>query len=81
MAASRLFFTRAPIFFSRATVNAFSGKEIGDIARSSRIASSLKPSVACLDLNFCPFSDDSLMHPLYLCLIHVSAASALIVTW
>src|SRR3990170_887923 len=47
------FFTSAPIFASSAAVNSFSAKEVGHMAPSSRFASSLKPNVAYLDLNFC----------------------------
>ena len=46
------FFTSAPIFASSAAVNSFSAKEAGHMAPSSRFASSLKPSVAYLELNF-----------------------------
>src|SRR3972149_3047706 len=47
------FLTSAPIFASSAAVNSFSAKEVGHKAPSSRFASSLKPNVAYLDLNFC----------------------------
>src|SRR3990170_1757971 len=47
------FFTSAPIFVSSAAVNSFSAYEVGHMAPSSRLASSLKPNVAYLDLNFC----------------------------
>ena len=46
-------FTSAPILASSAAVNSFSAKEVGHMAPSSRFASSLKPNVAYLDLNFC----------------------------
>jgi hypothetical protein len=46
-------FTSALIFASSAAVNSFSAKEVGHMAPSSRFASSLKPSVAYLELNFC----------------------------
>src|SRR5712691_3465172 len=46
-------FTSAPIFVSAAAVNSFSAKATGQRAPSSRFASSLKPNVAYLDLNFC----------------------------
>src|SRR5918996_1552849 len=45
------FFTSAPILFSSAAVSFFSAKEVGHMLPSSRFASSLKPSVAYLDLN------------------------------
>src|SRR5687768_10653209 len=45
------FFTSAAILASSAAVNSFSAKEVGHMAPSSRFASSLKPSVAYLDLN------------------------------
>src|SRR5213083_2152119 len=47
------FFTSAPILASSAAVNSFSAKAVGHMAPSSRFASSLKPNVAYLDLNFC----------------------------
>jgi len=47
------FFTKALILASWAAVNSFSAKEVGHMAPSSRFASSLKPNVAYLDLNFC----------------------------
>jgi hypothetical protein len=47
------FFTSAPILASSAAVNSFSAKAVGHMARSSRFALSLKPSVAYLVLNFC----------------------------
>ncbi len=47
------FFTSAPILASSAAVNSFSAKEVGHMAPSSRFASSLKPNVAYLDVNFC----------------------------
>jgi hypothetical protein len=47
------FFTSAPILASSAAVNSVSAKEVGHMAPSSRFASSLKPNVAYLDLNFC----------------------------
>jgi hypothetical protein len=47
------FFTSAPIFASSAAVNSFSAKEVGHMAPLSRFASSLKPNVAYLELNFC----------------------------
>src|SRR5512132_3530483 len=46
------FFTSAAIFFSSAAVNSFSAKEVGHMAPSSRLASSSKPNVAYLELNF-----------------------------
>ena len=46
------FFTSAAILASSAAVNSFSANEVGHIAPSSRFASSLKPNVAYLDLNF-----------------------------
>src|SRR5690348_6092396 len=46
------FFTSAPIFASSAAVNSFSAKAVGHRAPSSRFASSLKPNVAYLVLNF-----------------------------
>jgi hypothetical protein len=46
-------FTSAPIIASSSLVNSFSAKEVGHMAPSSRFASSLKPNVAYLDLNFC----------------------------
>src|SRR5215208_6879360 len=47
------FFTSAAIFFSSAAVSAFSAKEVGHMAPSSRFAASLKPNVAYLALNLC----------------------------
>src|SRR4030066_305251 len=47
------FFTSALILASSAAVNSFSAKATGHRAPSSRFASSLKPNVAYLDLNFC----------------------------
>src|SRR4030042_2194312 len=47
------FFTSAPILASSAAVKSFNAKEVGHIAPSSRFASSLKPNVAYLALNFC----------------------------
>src|SRR5262245_9544130 len=46
------FFTSAPILASSAAVSSFSAKAVGHMAPSSRFASSLKPSVAYLVLNF-----------------------------
>src|SRR3712207_7687863 len=46
-------FTSALIFASSVAVNSLSAKEVGHMAPSSRFASSLKPSVAYLELNFC----------------------------
>src|SRR6266700_2149043 len=46
------FFTSAPILASSAAVNFFSAKVTGHRAPSSRFASSLKPNVAYLVLNF-----------------------------
>ena len=46
------FFTSATILASSAAVNSFSAKETGHMLPSSRFASSLKPNVAYLDLNF-----------------------------
>src|SRR5215218_4692830 len=46
-------FTSAPILASSVAVNSFSAKEVGHMAPSPRFASSLKPSVAYLELNFC----------------------------
>ena len=47
------FFTSAVILASSAAVNPFSAKAVGHRAPSSRFASSLKPNVAYLVLNFC----------------------------
>ena len=47
------FFTSARILSSTAAVNSFSAKEVGHRAPSSSLASSLKPSVAYRELNFC----------------------------
>ena len=47
------FFTSAPILASSAAVNSIRAKEVGHMAPSSRCASSLKPNVAYLVLNFC----------------------------
>src|SRR5688500_9247109 len=47
------FFTSAPILASSAAVNSFSAKEVGHMVPSSMFASSLKPNVAYLELNFC----------------------------
>src|SRR5262249_12462636 len=47
------FLTSAPILASSAAVHSFSAKAVGHMAPSSRFASSLKPSVAYLVLNFC----------------------------
>src|SRR6266446_8019046 len=47
------FFTSAPILASSAGVNSFSAKAVGHMWPSSRVALSLKPSVAYLVLNFC----------------------------
>src|SRR5258708_2487561 len=47
------FFTSAPILASSAAVNFVSAKAVGHMAPSSRFASSLKPNVAYLVLNFC----------------------------
>src|SRR5918911_2566659 len=46
------FFTSATIRASSAAVSSFSAKAVGHMAPSSRFASSLKPSVAYLVLNF-----------------------------
>src|SRR5207253_9359821 len=46
------FFTSAPILASSAAVNSFSAKATGHMLPSSRLALSLKPNVAYLDLNF-----------------------------
>ena len=46
------FFTSALILASAVAVNSFSAKEVGHRAPSSRFASSLKPNVAYLELNF-----------------------------
>src|SRR5437016_10537878 len=46
-------FTSAPILASSAAVNFFSAKAVGHMWPSSRVALSLKPSVAYLVLNFC----------------------------
>src|SRR6267142_5094124 len=46
------FFTRAATFASAAGVISFSAYEVGHSSPSSRLALSLKPSVAYLDLNF-----------------------------
>jgi hypothetical protein len=46
------FFTSALIFFSSAAVNIVSAKEVGHMLPSSRFASSSKPNVAYLELNF-----------------------------
>src|ERR1700730_12406412 len=46
--------TSLPIFSSTAVVSLFRAKEVGQISPSSRFAASWKPSVAYLDLNFCP---------------------------
>ena len=46
------FFTSAPIFASSAAVNPFTAKAVGHMAPSSRFATSLKPRVAYLVLNF-----------------------------
>src|SRR5205085_7227058 len=47
------FFTSAPILSSSAAVNSVSAKAVGHMWPSSRVAWSLKPSVAYLVLNFC----------------------------
>src|SRR5574341_230369 len=47
------FFTSTPILASSAAVNSFSAKAVGHMAPSSRFATSLKPNVAYLALNFC----------------------------
>src|SRR5260370_12914224 len=47
------FFTSAPILASSAAVNFVRAKAVGHMAPSSRFASSLKPNVAYLVLNFC----------------------------
>src|SRR5207302_4308538 len=47
------FFTSAPILASSVAVSSLSAKEVGHMAPSSSFASSLKPNVAYLDLNFC----------------------------
>jgi hypothetical protein len=46
------FFTSAAILASSAAVNFISAKEVGHMAPSSRFATSLKPNVAYLELNF-----------------------------
>jgi hypothetical protein len=46
------FFTSAAILASAVAVNSLNAKEVGHVAPSSRFASSLKPNVAYLDLNF-----------------------------
>src|SRR5579859_4803725 len=46
-------FTSALILTSQASVNSKSAKEVGHMAPSSRLAMSLKPSIAYLVLNFC----------------------------
>src|ERR1700730_15210485 len=46
--------TSLPIFASTAAVSLFRAKEVGQMSPSSRFAASWKPSVAYLDLNFCP---------------------------
>src|SRR5436189_643675 len=46
------FFTSAAILASSAAVNSFSAKATGHMLPSSRLALSLKPNVAYLDLNF-----------------------------
>src|SRR4029077_846804 len=46
--------TRFAIFSSTAAVSLFRAKEVGQMSPSSRFAASWKPSVAYLDLNFCP---------------------------
>ena len=51
-AQSAALFTSAPIFASSAAVSSFSANEVAHMAPSSRFASSLKPSVAYLALNF-----------------------------
>src|SRR5207244_4619319 len=48
------FVTTAPIFAWSAAVNFVRAKAVGHMAPSSRFASSLKPNVAYLVLNFCP---------------------------
>jgi len=45
------FFTRARILVSHAAVSSLSAKDVGHMSPSSRLASSLKPNVAYLDLN------------------------------
>src|SRR3989475_7611457 len=47
------FFTSAPILASTSAVNSVKAKAVGHMAPSSRFASSLKPNVAYLVLNFC----------------------------
>src|SRR5574341_2204700 len=47
------FFTSAAILASSAALNSFSANAVGHMAPSSRFASSLKPNVAYLVLNFC----------------------------
>src|SRR2546427_2060426 len=47
------FFTSAPILASTSAVNSVRAKAVGHMAPSSRFASSLKPNVAYLVLNFC----------------------------
>src|SRR5436853_6972837 len=49
------FLTSVLILASSVPVNAFSAKATGHMAPSSRFASSLKPRVAYLVLNFCAF--------------------------
>ena len=46
-------FTSEPILASSAAVNSVSAKAVGHMVPSSRFASSLKPNVAYLVLNFC----------------------------
>src|SRR5205814_5738760 len=50
---STAFFTSARMRASSAAVNFFSAKDVGHMTPSSRLALSLKPNVAYLDLNFC----------------------------
>ena len=47
------FFTSSPILALSSAVNVVSAKAVGHMVPSSRFASSLKPSVAYLELNFC----------------------------
>src|SRR4026207_2218359 len=47
------FFTSAAILASSAAVNFLGAKAVAHISPSSRLATSLKPNVAYLDLNFC----------------------------
>jgi hypothetical protein len=57
------FLTSAPILFSSAAVNSLRAKATGHMASLSRFASSLKPKVAYLDLNFCALWKKLVMQP------------------